>query len=171
MIIKLHNLFHFTHMIFLDPFFYEHILQYSKPILLLRKKFDQRSPELKNYGTRISVCFTFTGRLWHTCRISVNGINLKCDINLETELQDFHAYLSQEKFPVLRSFWIRIIAMFTSIHMREHFFPLWIVGQKADLIWQGTLYIYRDWFFSNILLKIESLSHSKRCQVFSQCTE
>lgn len=103
-IMKLHNLFHFSHLIFLDPVYSEHILQNSQPINLLREEFDKRWPGLQNYGTRISVCFTFTGRLWQTCRISVNGINLKCDTNLETELQDFHAYMSQENFPLLRSF-------------------------------------------------------------------
>ena len=47
MIIKLHNLFHFSHLIFLDPVYSEHILQYSQPILLFREELDERSPGLK----------------------------------------------------------------------------------------------------------------------------
>lgn len=96
MIIKLYKLFHFSHLIFLDPVYSEHILQYSQPIIFLWEEFDERSLGLKNYGTRISVvCFTFTGRLWHTCRISVNGINLKCNTKLETEVLWNRSFMKQ----------------------------------------------------------------------------
>jgi hypothetical protein len=56
-------------------------------------------------------------------------INLQCDTNLtqkfsETEFQDFYTYLPKEKFPVLRSFGLRMIAMFGSTYVCEQYFPL-----------------------------------------------
>jgi hypothetical protein len=56
-------------------------------------------------------------------------INLKCDTNLtqkfsETDLQEFYSCLPKEKFPVLRSFGLRKIAMFDSTYACEQFFPL-----------------------------------------------
>jgi hypothetical protein len=54
--------------------------------------------------------------------------NLQCDINLnqkfcETKLQDFYSYLQNEIFPLLRSFGLRMIAMFGSTYVCEQFFP------------------------------------------------
>jgi 17beta-estradiol 17-dehydrogenase/3beta-hydroxysteroid 3-dehydrogenase/mitotic-spindle organizing protein 1 len=56
-------------------------------------------------------------------------INLQCNTNLnqkfsETKLQDFYSYLPKEKFPLLRSFGLRVIAMFGSTYVCEQFFPL-----------------------------------------------
>jgi hypothetical protein len=56
-------------------------------------------------------------------------INLQCDTNLnqkfsETKLQDFSSYLPKEKFPLLRSFGFRLIAMFGSTYVCEHFFSI-----------------------------------------------
>jgi 17beta-estradiol 17-dehydrogenase/3beta-hydroxysteroid 3-dehydrogenase/mitotic-spindle organizing protein 1 len=50
-------------------------------------------------------------------------INLECDTNLnqkfsKTKLQDF-SYLPKEKFPLLRSFGLRMIAMFGSTYVCE----------------------------------------------------
>jgi hypothetical protein len=55
-------------------------------------------------------------------------INLQCDTDLnqkfsETEFQDFYSYLAKEKFPPLRSFGLRMIAMFGSTYVCEQFFP------------------------------------------------
>jgi hypothetical protein len=67
-------------------------------------------------------------------------INLQYDINLtqkfsETDLQDFYSYLPKEKFPVLRSFGLRMIAMFDSTYACEQFFPLMNNNKtKADLV-------------------------------------
>jgi hypothetical protein len=51
-------------------------------------------------------------------------INLQCDTNLnqkfsETKLQDFYSYLPKEKCPQLRSFGLRMIAMFGSTYVCE----------------------------------------------------
>jgi hypothetical protein len=56
-------------------------------------------------------------------------INLQCNTNLnqkfsETKLQDFYSYLPKEIFPLLRSFELRMIAMFGSTYVCEQFFPL-----------------------------------------------
>jgi 17beta-estradiol 17-dehydrogenase/3beta-hydroxysteroid 3-dehydrogenase/mitotic-spindle organizing protein 1 len=56
-------------------------------------------------------------------------INLECDTNLnqkfsETKLQDFYSYLPKEILPLLRSFGLRMIAMFGSTYVCEQFFPL-----------------------------------------------
>jgi 17beta-estradiol 17-dehydrogenase/3beta-hydroxysteroid 3-dehydrogenase/mitotic-spindle organizing protein 1 len=56
-------------------------------------------------------------------------INLQCDTDLnqkfsETKLQDFYSYLPKEKFPPLRSFGLRMIAMFGSTYVCEQFFSL-----------------------------------------------
>jgi 17beta-estradiol 17-dehydrogenase/3beta-hydroxysteroid 3-dehydrogenase/mitotic-spindle organizing protein 1 len=56
-------------------------------------------------------------------------INLQCDTNLtqkfsETDLQDFYSCLPKEKFPVLRSFGLRKIAVFDSTYVCvNNFFP------------------------------------------------
>jgi hypothetical protein len=65
--------------------------------------------------------------------------NLQCDTNLnqkssETKLQDFYSYLPKVKFPLLRSFGLRMIAMFGSTYVCEQFFPLQtIIRRNADL--------------------------------------
>jgi 17beta-estradiol 17-dehydrogenase/3beta-hydroxysteroid 3-dehydrogenase/mitotic-spindle organizing protein 1 len=56
-------------------------------------------------------------------------INLQCDTNLnqkffETKLQHFYSYLPKEKFPLLKSFGLRMIAMFGSMYVCEQFFSL-----------------------------------------------
>jgi hypothetical protein len=56
-------------------------------------------------------------------------INLQCDTNLnqkfyETKLQDFYSYSPQEKFPLLRSSGLRMIAMFGSTYVCEKLFSL-----------------------------------------------
>jgi hypothetical protein len=56
-------------------------------------------------------------------------INLLCDTNLnqkfsETKLQGFYSYLPKETLPLLGSFGLRMIAMFGSTYVCEHFFPL-----------------------------------------------
>jgi 17beta-estradiol 17-dehydrogenase/3beta-hydroxysteroid 3-dehydrogenase/mitotic-spindle organizing protein 1 len=61
--------------------------------------------------------------------LQMEVINLQCDTNLtkkfsETDLQDFYSYLPKEKFLVLKSFGLRMIAMFDSTYTCEHFFPL-----------------------------------------------
>jgi 17beta-estradiol 17-dehydrogenase/3beta-hydroxysteroid 3-dehydrogenase/mitotic-spindle organizing protein 1 len=53
--------------------------------------------------------------------------NLQCDTNLnqkfsETKLQDFYSYLPKEKFPLLRYFRLRMIAMFGIRYVCEQFF-------------------------------------------------
>jgi hypothetical protein len=69
-------------------------------------------------------------------------INLQCHTNLtqkssETDFQDFYSYLPKYKIHVLRSFGLRMIAMFGSTYACEQFFLLWtIIGRKADLVWQ-----------------------------------
>jgi hypothetical protein len=55
-------------------------------------------------------------------------INLQCDTNLnqkfyETKLQDFYSYLPKEKFPLLRSFWLRMTAMLAARMCVNIFFP------------------------------------------------
>jgi hypothetical protein len=56
--------------------------------------------------------------------------NLECDttnlnqIFLKKKLQDFYSYLPKEKFTLLRSFGLRMIAMFGSTYVCEQFFPL-----------------------------------------------
>jgi 17beta-estradiol 17-dehydrogenase/3beta-hydroxysteroid 3-dehydrogenase/mitotic-spindle organizing protein 1 len=55
-------------------------------------------------------------------------INLQCDTNLnqkfsETKLQYFYSYLPKEKIPILRSFGLRMTAMFGSTYVCEQFFP------------------------------------------------
>jgi hypothetical protein len=47
-------------------------------------------------------------------------INLQCDTNLnqkfsEAKLQDFYSYLPKEKFPLLRSFWVK-----NDCNVRQH---------------------------------------------------
>jgi hypothetical protein len=49
--------------------------------------------------------------------LQIESTNLQCDTNLnqkfsETKLQDFYSYLPKEKFTLLRSFGLRMIAMF-----------------------------------------------------------
>jgi 17beta-estradiol 17-dehydrogenase/3beta-hydroxysteroid 3-dehydrogenase/mitotic-spindle organizing protein 1 len=55
-------------------------------------------------------------------------INLQCDTNLnqnvlKQNLQYFYSYLPKEKFPLLRSFGLRMIAMFGSTYVCEKCFP------------------------------------------------
>jgi 17beta-estradiol 17-dehydrogenase/3beta-hydroxysteroid 3-dehydrogenase/mitotic-spindle organizing protein 1 len=61
--------------------------------------------------------------------LQVELINLQCGTNLiqkfsETDFQDFYSYLPKEKFPLLRSFGLRMIAMFGSTYTCEQFFSL-----------------------------------------------
>jgi hypothetical protein len=54
-------------------------------------------------------------------------INFKCYGNLnqkfsQTTLQDFYSYLLKEKFPVLRSFGLRMTVIFDSTYACEHSF-------------------------------------------------
>jgi hypothetical protein len=75
--------------------------------------------ELKNYVTKIFIQFTFKRRVWQSSKDSANGINVHCNINLdfkffETKLQDFYSNLQNEKFPMLRSFGLRLISISSS---------------------------------------------------------
>jgi hypothetical protein len=65
--------------------------------------------------------------------LKMESVNLQCDTDLnqkfsETKLQDFCSYLPKEKFPPLRSFGLRMIAMFGSTYVCEKCFPLKIRG-------------------------------------------
>jgi AAA+ ATPase superfamily predicted ATPase len=53
--------------------------------------------------------------------------SLHCFTNMnqnfpEIELQEFYSYLPKEKFPLLRSFELRMISMFRSTYVCEQFF-------------------------------------------------
>jgi 17beta-estradiol 17-dehydrogenase/3beta-hydroxysteroid 3-dehydrogenase/mitotic-spindle organizing protein 1 len=56
-------------------------------------------------------------------------INLQCDTNLNqkvfwNKIARFYSYLPKEKFPLLRSFGLKMIAMFGSTYVCEQFFSI-----------------------------------------------
>jgi 17beta-estradiol 17-dehydrogenase/3beta-hydroxysteroid 3-dehydrogenase/mitotic-spindle organizing protein 1 len=104
-------------------------------------------------------------------------INLQCDTNLnqkfsETKLQDFYSYLPKEIFPVLRSFGLRMIAMFGNTYACEQFFSL-VDNNKTksrSRLTDGHMKSVMTVVSSNISPRIKILSQSKRYQVSNQST-
>jgi hypothetical protein len=137
--LKLHNLVHFPHLKSLDIIFPESIQQYSQSIFLLQEEFDERFQDFKFMEPEFLLFVLPLKADSENApgNLQIELINLQCDTNLtwnfsETDLQDFYSYLPKEKFPVLRSFWLRMIVMLGSTYAYEQFFPL---RQKAaDLV-------------------------------------
>jgi 17beta-estradiol 17-dehydrogenase/3beta-hydroxysteroid 3-dehydrogenase/mitotic-spindle organizing protein 1 len=104
-------------------------------------------------------------------------INFQCDTNLnqkfsETKLQDFYSYLPKENFPLLRSFGLRMTAMFGSTYVCEQFFSL-VNNNKTKSRSRMTDGHMKSVMMvvSNIISpRIKILSQSKRCQVSNQST-
>jgi 17beta-estradiol 17-dehydrogenase/3beta-hydroxysteroid 3-dehydrogenase/mitotic-spindle organizing protein 1 len=92
---------------------------------------------------------------------------LQCDSNLnkkfsETKLKDFYSHLPKEKFPLLRSFELRVIAMFGSTYVCEQFFSLVNIGMKSrSRLTGGHMKCVMTVVSSNISPRIKILSQSK----------
>jgi 17beta-estradiol 17-dehydrogenase/3beta-hydroxysteroid 3-dehydrogenase/mitotic-spindle organizing protein 1 len=101
--------------------------------------------------------------------------NLHCNTNLNqkfpgTKLQDFYSYLPKEQFPLLRSFGLRMIAMFGNTYVCEQCFSL-VNNNKTksrSRLTDGHMKSVMTVVSSNISPRIKILSQSKRYQVFSK---
>jgi hypothetical protein len=128
--LKLHNLVHFPHLKSLDTVFPERIQEYSQSFFfLLREEFGERFQDFKIIETEFLLfVLPLKANIENAPEnLQMELINLQCDINLthkfsETYLQNIYSYLPKEKFPVLRSFGLRMIAMFGSTYACEQFF-------------------------------------------------
>jgi 17beta-estradiol 17-dehydrogenase/3beta-hydroxysteroid 3-dehydrogenase/mitotic-spindle organizing protein 1 len=129
---------------------------------------------LQNYGTGIYV-FAFPCKAdiaKATENLQMELINLQCDTNLnqkfsETKLQDFYSYLPKEVFPLLRSFGLRMIAMFGSMYVCEQFFSLVnnIKTKSRSGLTDGHMKSVMTVVSSNISPRIKILSQTKRCRL------
>jgi hypothetical protein len=135
--LKLHYLVHFPRVKTPDTNFPERIPKYSQSFFFFfflgpREEFDERFQDFKIMEPE---CLLFVLPLKSDVEnapenLQMELINLQCDTNLtqkfsETDLQDFYSYWPKEKFPVLRSFGLRIIAMFGNYcNTKSKRFPL-----------------------------------------------
>jgi hypothetical protein len=110
--------------------FPERIQESSRRIFLLREELDERFQDFKIMEPEFML-FAFPLKAdieKATENFQMELINLQCDTNLnqtfsETKLQYFYPYLPKDKFPLLGSFGLRMIAMF-STYVCEQFFSL-----------------------------------------------
>jgi 17beta-estradiol 17-dehydrogenase/3beta-hydroxysteroid 3-dehydrogenase/mitotic-spindle organizing protein 1 len=136
-------------------------------------------PGLQNYGPGIYVvCFLLKADIEKAPEnLQMELINLQCNTNLnqkffETKLQHFYSYLPKEKFPLLKSFGLRMTAMFGSTYVCEQFFSL-VNNNKTksrSLLTDRYMKSVMTVVSSNISPRRKVLSHSKQCQVSSQST-
>jgi hypothetical protein len=131
--LKLHNLVHFPHLKSLDTIFPERIEEYSQSFSpLLRQEFDEPFHDFKVMEPEFLLfVLPLKADVQNAPEnLQMELINLQCDTNLtqkfsQTDLQDFYSHLPKEKFPVLRSFGLRIIAMFGNYcNTKSKRFPL-----------------------------------------------
>jgi hypothetical protein len=95
-------------------------------------------------------------------------IHLQCDTNQnqkfsEKNLQDLYSYLPNEEFPLLRSFELRMTAMFGSMYVCEQFLSL-VSNNKTksrSRLTDGHNKSVMTVISSNILPRIKILSQSK----------
>jgi hypothetical protein len=111
--------------------FPERIQEYSRSIFLLREELDERFQDFKIMEPEFTLfAFPLKADIEKAPEnLQMELINLQCDTNLnqkfsETKLQDFYSYLPKEIFPLLRSFGLRMTAMFGSTYVCvNNFFP------------------------------------------------
>lgn len=103
--------------------------QYASKIALLRQELEEKFKDLND----LEAAFTLFSLPLKTNvqnapeNLQMELIKLQCDINLiqkfeDTDVIKFYSYLPKDKYPQLRFFEIRIIAMFGSTFICEQFF-------------------------------------------------